>query len=244
MELPFSLGGKTVLVTGATSGIGRETAIVISHAGAKLALTGRDKNRLAETMAQLKGDGHSAFAADLLLDGAVESLLEALPRLDGVVYSSGITSHLPAKFIGRSDYAGVMDTNFGSVVLLTAKLLKRKLLCDKASLVFVSSIASKYPYFGGALYSASKAAIEAYSRTLAIELGNKGIRSNCVSPSFVKTPMVEGAADTISGEVMARFEKMMPLGFGKPADVAHAVVYLLSDAALWVTGANLTLGGS
>ncbi len=239
----FSLEGKTVLVTGATSGIGKQTAIDLSAAGAKLIITGRDETRLTETRAALQGKGHTHFIADLLDFDTFGSLAEGLPSLDGIVHSAGVTGHLPVKFISQADISGIMQINYMAPLLLTAALLKKKKINAKASIIFMSSVTTKYPYYGGALYGSSKAAIEAYSRVLALELAGKGIRSNCISPSFVRTPMVDDAGKTISNEVLEKFEKMMPLGFGEPSDVSQAILYLLSDASKWVTGSNMMLGG-
>lgn len=239
----FSLKGKTILVTGATSGIGRQAAIDLSAAGAKLVITGRNEDRLKETLQTLQGDGHTHFIADLLDFDSFITIADNLPLLNGIVHSAGITSHLPAKFISANDISEVMRINYMAPVLLTSALLRKKKVVNNASLVFLSSITTKYPYYGGALYGSSKAAIEAYSRVLSIELAAKGIRSNCISPSFVKTPMVDDAGKTISNEVLEKFEKMMPLGFGEPSDVSNAILYLLSDASKWVTGSNLVLGG-
>ena len=243
MSETFSLNGKTILVTGATSGIGKKCAIDLSASGAKLVVTGRDEARLNETMTLLHGDGNSFFVADLLEFDKFASIAESLPLLDGVVHSAGITGHLPAKFIGVNDISEIMQVNYMAPVLLTAALLRKKKIANKASIVFLSSITTKYPYYGGALYGSSKAAIEAYSRVLAIELAAKGIRSNCISPSFVRTPMVEDSGKTISNDVLEKFEKMMPLGFGEPTDVSNAILSLLSDASKWVTGSNMVLGG-
>ncbi|MFZ4546339.1 MAG: SDR family NAD(P)-dependent oxidoreductase [Bacteroidales bacterium] len=243
MSETFSLNGKTILITGASSGIGKQCAIDLSASGAKLVVTGRDETRLHETMALLQGEGHHLFVADLLDFDKFTSIAESLPELDGVVHSAGITGHLPAKFISKNDISEIMQLNYMAPVLLTAALLRKKKIANKASIVFLSSITTKYPYYGGALYGSSKAAIEAYSRVLAIELAAKGIRSNCVSPSFVRTPMVEDAGKTISNDVLEKFEKMMPLGFGEPTDVSNAILYLLSDASKWVTGSNMVLGG-
>lgn len=240
----FSLTGKKILVTGASSGIGKEAAILISKAGASVFITGRDKDRLNETISLLEGSGHQVFAADLTDTGAIAELTEKLPALDGMVHSAGITGHLPAKFIQKEDIGSYFNINYQVPVLLTAQLLKKKKINPGASIVFLASVATKYPYFGGALYSGTKAALEAYSRVLSVELAPKGIRSNCVSPSFVKTPMVEKAGETISNEVLEKFERIMPLGFGTPDDVAKAILYLLSDASKWVTGTILQLGGS
>jgi NAD(P)-dependent dehydrogenase (short-subunit alcohol dehydrogenase family) len=239
----FSLKGKTILITGATSGIGRQAAIDLSFAGATVVITGRNEVRLKETYATLNGEGHIHFTADLLDFDKFASLSENLPLLNGIVHSAGVTGHLPAKFISADDISDVMRINYMAPVLLTAALLRKKKFANKASIVFLSSITTKYPYYGGALYGSSKAAIEAYSRVLSIELAAKGIRSNCISPSFVRTPMVDDAGKTISNEVLEKFEKMMPLGFGEPADVSNAILYLLSDASKWVTGSNMVLGG-
>jgi NAD(P)-dependent dehydrogenase (short-subunit alcohol dehydrogenase family) len=240
---PFSLEGKTILVTGASSGIGKETAVTLSAARARLVLSGRNEERLQETFSLLSGTGHQIMAADLLDFSGLPAFAAKMPMLSGVVHSAGVTGHLPAKFIQEADIHQLMGINYTAPVLLTSALLRSRKIEAKASLVFLSSITTKYPYFGGALYGSSKAALEAYSRVLSIELASKGIRSNCVAPSFVKTPMVEGAGETISNEVLEKFEKMMPLGFGEPADVSHAILYLLSDASRWVTGSTMTLGG-
>jgi NAD(P)-dependent dehydrogenase (short-subunit alcohol dehydrogenase family) len=243
VENPFQLSGKTILVTGASSGIGKESAIAISKSGGTVIITGRNRERLDETFSKLEGSGHSSFIADLNENEQLSQLVEHLPILDGIVFSAGITGHLPAKFILEDDISAFFNTNYKAPVLLSGRILKKKKLNPGSSIVFLSSIATKYPYYGGALYGSTKAAIEVYSKVLAIEYASKGIRSNCISPSFVKTPMVDGAAETISNEVMEKFEKMMPLGFGEPMDVANAVLYLLSDASKWVTGSNLVLGG-
>jgi NAD(P)-dependent dehydrogenase (short-subunit alcohol dehydrogenase family) len=243
MSEQFSLQGKTILITGASSGIGKQSAIDLSKAGALLVITGRNEERLRETFEALQGNGHIQFAADLLDFDSFAALADKLPLLNGIVHSAGVTGHLPAKFIGANDISEVMRVNYMAPVLLTAALLKKKKVAANASIVFLSSITTKYPYYGGALYGSSKAAIEAYSRVLSIELAVKGIRSNCVSPSFVRTPMVDDAGKTISNEVLEKFEKMMPLGFGEPSDVSNAILYLLSDASKWVTGSNMVLGG-
>jgi NAD(P)-dependent dehydrogenase (short-subunit alcohol dehydrogenase family) len=239
----FSLNGKTILVTGATSGIGYRAAIDLSAAGAIVIITGRDETRLNQTFDALQGKGHSKFIANLLDFDKFAELAESLPIVDGIVHSAGVTSHLPVKFISPDDISDIMRINYMAPVLLTAALLKKKKVASNASIVFLSSITTKYPYYGGSLYGSSKAAIEAYSRVLSIELAAKGIRSNCISPSFVRTPMVDDAGKTISSEVLEKFEKMMPLGFGEPSDVSNAILYLLSDASKWVTGSNMVLGG-
>ena len=239
----FSLENKKILVTGASSGIGRQVAISLSEAGAIVFITGRNEERLLECYRKLKRSGHEYFIGDLTEDDQIKILVDKLPALNGVVFSAGITTHMPAKFIRKKDFSEIFEINYLTPVLLAGLIIKKKKLVDSSSLVFMSSIASSHPYFGGSLYSSSKAALESYSRTLALELSQKKIRSNCLSPGFVNTPMVEGAGNTISKEVLEEFEKMAPLGFGEPIDVANAALFLLSDASRWVTGITLPMGG-
>ncbi|MEA3504169.1 MAG: SDR family oxidoreductase [Bacteroidota bacterium] len=239
----FTLNGKIILITGASSGIGKQTALTCSQQGATLIITGRDQNRLEETLKLLHGSGHQKIVADLTNEEAIKQLIGEIPKVDGVVHSAGITAHMPARFIKKKNVDQLFKINFEAPVLLTAALLAKKKINKGGSVVFMSSIASKYPFFGGALYSSSKSAIEAYSKTLALELAPKKIRANCLQPSFVKGPMVDGAEQTVSAEVMEKFEKMLPLGFGEPDDVANTIVFFLSEASKWITGSTLTLGG-
>jgi len=238
----FSLEGKRILITGASSGLGKQTAITLSEAGAKLIITGRNKEHTEDTFSKLQGNGHSYFIADLTLQSDIEKLAKNSDVLNGLVHAAGITKLWPANFIRKEDIDSVFNINFSSVVLLISKLLSGKKLLNNASLVFISSVASRYMYYGGALYSGSKAALETYAHTLALELGPKGIRSNCISPSFVKTEMVENVEKTISKETLAQFDKILPFGFGEPVDIANTVLFLQSDASRWITGANIPMG--
>lgn len=239
----FALGNKSVLVTGASSGIGRQVALSISEAGGTVYITGRDEDRLKKTFQSLSGKGHQFIVADLTADAELKKLVDALPMLDGIVHAAGITSHFPAKFIGAKQISETFDINLGAVMLLMKGILSRKILNDSSSLVFLSSIAVKYPYFGGSLYSASKQALEGYCRTLALELSSKKIRANCLAPAMVQTPMLEKTEETISKETLDKFQSVHPLGFGKPEDVANAAVFMLSDASRWITGQRIILGG-
>jgi len=239
----FSLQGKIIFITGASSGIGKQAAVHCAMQGATVIITGRNEARLSETYALLVGEGHQKIVADITSSEEVKDLVLALPKVDGVVHCAGITAHVPARFIKQKNIDQLLKINFEAPVVLTGLLLAKKRINNAGSIVFMSSIASKYPYFGGALYSSSKAGLEAYSRTLALELAPKKIRSNCLQPSFVKGPMVDGAEETISAEVIEKFKKMLPLGFGEPEDVANTIVFFLSDASKWITGSMLTLGG-
>ena len=170
-------------------------------------------------------------------------LTKQLPQLNGIVHCAGITSHMPAQFIKQSHISQIFKVNYEAPVLITSKILKQKKLIKNSSIVFVSSITTQKPYFGGSIYVSSKSAIEGYSKVLSIELASKGIRSNCISPGYVKTAMIEETEATVSKEVMDNIEKSQLLGAGETNDVANAIVYFLSDASKWVTGTNLVLGG-
>ena len=243
MSTPFHLNNKTILVTGASSGIGRQVAISCSAMGAKVIITGRDKKRLAETYSLLQGEGHSQFTCDLMDENQRSQMLDRIPSVDGFVHSAGVVLPVPVKFIAEKHLREVMGINFESAVLSVARLLKNKKLNDKASLVFFSSISVSYPYAGGSLYSASKGAIEAYSKNLAIEILPKKMRSNVIVPAMVKTPLYEETKNQSMYRNPEEYECKYPLGIGEPEDVANAAVYLLSDASKWVTGINLTLDG-
>ncbi|MGI4718296.1 MAG: SDR family NAD(P)-dependent oxidoreductase [Janthinobacterium lividum] len=240
---PFHLSGKTVLVTGASSGIGRAAAIACAQAGASLVLTGRDRGRLDATLALLappaSADGaHRAIVADLIDPSRLAALAEAAGMLDGVVHSAGVSGFAPVRMLQQGLLDAVMGANFTAPVMLTQKLLYRKALRNGASLVFLSSIAAHTGTVGVGAYSASKAALEGFIRSLALEIAPRGMRANAVAPAMVATPMVSD-----DPAFLAEKSRHYPLGLGQPEDVAHAVVYLLADASRKVTGTSLDLDG-
>jgi NAD(P)-dependent dehydrogenase (short-subunit alcohol dehydrogenase family) len=243
MSTPFHLTHKTIFVTGASSGIGRQVAISCSEMGAKLVITGRDEKRLNETFSKLKGQGHTKFICDLMDEKQRIEMLGAVSSVDGVVHSAGVVMPVPVKFIAEKHMRYVMGMNFEAAVLLVSGLLKNKKLNDAASLVFFSSISVNYPYVGGSTYSASKGAIEAYSKNLALEIFPRKMRSNVIVPAMVKTPMYEETKEQSMYRNPEEYESKYPLGLGLPEDVANAAIYLLSDASRWVTGINLILDG-
>lgn len=240
---PFHLHNKTILVTGASSGIGRQVGISISEMGGKVIATGRNKERLEETIALLSGSYHSCFSVDLLNETERSSFVNQLRQLDGVVHCAGVVNPYPITFLTQEKINETFDINYQVPVLLMAALSKSKKLNKRASVVFLSSISGQHPHKGGAMYAGSKAALEAFSKVTALEFYAQGIRSNCISPAMVKTDMYDRAEEGMSKQAMDKHVEQYPLGVGLPEDVANAVIYLLSDASKWVTGINLTLDG-
>lgn len=239
---PFSLAGKTVLVTGASSGIGRAIAVDCSRAGARVVVTGRNEVRLAETLAALAGEGHLSVPADLTEADAPAALAAAVPVLDGVVQNAGINKRMPCQFVKEADMERILRTNLEAPILLQKALLKKKRLADGGSVVFTASLAAWRPSAGNAVYGATKAALIAYARNAALELAPRRIRVNCILPGMVWTEILADTA--ISADAYKENEKTVPLGrYGVPADIAPLAVYLLSDASAWMTGTALNIDG-
>lgn len=236
---PFSLEGKTILVTGATSGIGNATAVECADCGASVVATGRNEEKLA----MLKPQVSSCVVADLTDESALAELVETLPQLDGVVLCAGVNNVFPMQFATRKKIDSVMETNFYAQVELLRLLVKKKKLKSPSSVVAISSIGGTDAFsFGQAAYGASKAALLSWMKFSAKELASKQIRVNCVCPGHINTPMNDHLAFT--KEDLDNYRKTIPLQrFGEPQDVAFATVYLLSDAASWVTGSTLKVDG-
>ena len=239
---PFSLKEKTVLVTGASSGIGKATATLCSAMGARVILTGRDVERLRQTMEALSGEGHLTIAADLTDEKGRELLCESVPSLDGLVHCAGIGHRKPCKAIVAEDIKTVMDANFNAAVLLQADLLSRKKINKSASIVFLSSRTAEVPTLANSLYSASKGALKSYAQCLALELAPRNIRVNCICPAMVWTPLVLQGGVT-EEELQAEQARYPLKRYGKPEDIANLAVFLLSDASSWMTGSCIDITG-
>jgi NAD(P)-dependent dehydrogenase (short-subunit alcohol dehydrogenase family) len=239
---PFSLAGKTILVTGASSGIGRTIAIECSRMGARLIVTGREPGRLGGTFDVLAGHDHFQIKADLTVEEELLALVEQLPPLDGLVNNAGVSRRLLVKDITAEALDYVINNNFIATVLLTRILLKEKKINKAASIVFISSRGADRPTIGNAIYSATKGAINSFAKVMALELAPQRIRVNCILPGMVWTPLIEHSS--LSIEQYKEDEKRYPLGrYGKPEDVAYVALYLLSDASEWMTGSAITIDG-
>lgn len=239
---PFTLEGKTILITGASSGIGRAIAIVCSKMGATIVANGRNNQRLDATLAVLEGKGHQIIAADLTISYEVKKVAAQTPKLDGIVHCAGIGHRQPTKLLTEQEVDHVMKANFLSAVSLQTELMNAKKINKAASIVFVASAASHMPAFGNAAYSASKAAIIGYAKCLALELAPRGIRVNCICPAMVWTDLI--MQEGVGKEELEQAQQKYPLKrYGQPEDVANLAIYLLSDASQWMTNSCIDITG-
>jgi NAD(P)-dependent dehydrogenase (short-subunit alcohol dehydrogenase family) len=242
---PFSLQGKRILVTGASSGIGRATAIECSRMGATVILTARNEQRLQETLAQMESPNrHQIVIADLGTEEGILAVVSAVNEpLNGVVHSAGISGHQLFSFLKKSEIASMFEVNYFAPLYLTQSLLKKKKILRSGSLVFITSTSGVLSsYIGGSLYSSTKGALNGLIKGLALELAPKGIRVNSVMPSMVETPIM--ANSSLADTDFENDKLLYPLKrYGKPEEVAYAVIYLLSDASAWTTGTNILMDG-
>ena len=239
---PFTLEGKTILVTGASSGIGQGIAVTCSKMGAKVIINGRNTIKLQETSSLMESDSAIIMAGDLTDAETLVSLVGALPKLDGVVHCAGIGQRIPCKDLQEENLNQVMEVNFKAPVMLQAELLRQKKINKAASIVFIASIASWSPSFGNSVYSASKGAIISYANCLALELAPRKIRVNCISPAMVWTDLI--LSDGTDVDQLKEDEQKYPLKrYGQPEDIANLTVYMLSDASTWMTGSNVKISG-
>ena len=243
MTNPFSIAGKTILVTGATSGIGRATALLCAHMDAHVLAFGRDPQRLDSLLAEMPGEGHRVFSLDLTSPEQWPSVIASLPVIDAFAACAGVASMAPFSFVTREELERVMDTNCFGPVMLVQQLLKAKKLAKGGSVVFVSSVdGPRIVHAGNSLYSASKSALVGMARNMAIDLAGKKIRVNCVLPGTTDTPMIRtGSADE---QQLAETAAHLPMKrFADPGEIANAIVFLLSDAASYVIGTELVVDG-
>ncbi|HZK94665.1 MAG TPA: SDR family oxidoreductase [Prolixibacteraceae bacterium] len=240
---PFSLSGKTILITGASSGIGRAIAVVCSQMGATLIITGRNSNRLLETFILLEGDNHQQLSVDLTIENDLQTLVESLPKLDGLVSNAGIAKPLVLNLIEAEDVNEIMQINALVPIHLTRLILQHKKLNKGASLVYISSInGNNCSSVGSSIYAASKSALTGFVKGVALEVAPRGIRANCINPGMIKTEIYK---DTSIGEDDLEKDRLKyPLKrYGKPEEVAYAAVFLMADATQWITGSSLLIDG-
>lgn len=242
MNNPFSLEGKKILVTGASSGIGRGICIDLSKMGAEIYLTARNEQRLNETLSQMEGQGHSILKANLCQTEDINYLVDSLPNIDGVVLCAGIIKTMPVKNISDDALTEIFNTNIMGDIKLCSRLLKKKKLNHGGSVVFISSVSTFNVKVGNSLYSATKGAVNSFAKAMALEVSKQQIRVNCIQPGFVPSNILSNGA--IEEDAFLKFyAERHPLGFGTPTDIANCCIYLLSDASRWVTGSIFTIDG-
>lgn len=247
MYNPFSISGKTIMVTGAGGGIGRATAIECSKMGANIIITDINGPALEETLAMLdvqEGQSHQLFLADLTDESQQKKLVEQTPELDGLVSNAGISKVSPIQFLNNQDFDRVMGINAFAPMFLTQLLYKSKKIRKGGSIVYTVSISGvSMVSMGGVMYAVSKNALDAFMRNAALEFAARKIRVNSVNPSRVNTNLIKENT-SYSQEDLAKDLQTYPLKrYAEPEEIAHAIIYLLSDASSYVTGHALIIDG-
>lgn len=243
MESPFVVEGKSILVTGAASGIGKATALLCAKMGAMVTITDLNEEQLKATFDSLEGDGHQMVVANLTDNDDLQRLVDALPKLEGVVCNAGIIKTILAQFAEKSDIERILNINTIAPIYLTKLLLENKKIKKEASIVYTSSMGGVYNgAIGNGLYGASKAALVGFVKSLALEVAPRGIRVNTVNPGITETNIYNNSS--ITPEQLELEKAHYPLKrFGKPEEIANAIVFLLSDASKWMTGSQLLIDG-
>ncbi len=245
MILDFS--SKVILVTGASSGLGRATAILLSQSGAKLALLGRRAEALEETLQLLTGEGHRIYPFDLHDTANIENIVKMIASdmlsVDALVHAAGVHATLPIKMLSGDNIGDLFEINVFSFMLLVKAFRNKRILKHDPSIVVVASVAGLVGQAGVSSYSASKGALISLVKSFALELAPENIRINAVAPGIVETDMTTQLRDKVGDVAFQKIVHMHPLGLGKPEDVASAIVFLLSNQARWITGTTLVVDG-
>lgn len=252
MNNPFSLSGKTILVTGASSGIGAQCAIDCAAMGARVVLVARNEERLRAVLQQMTGEGHRYYVQDLeaLVDDSqdigkqfIAQIVKDNGKLDGFVHAAGMEKTLPLKLLKPQDYRHILNVNALSAFELIRQCCNKSFFNEGGHIVLIASITAVIGRSGTAAYAASKGAMVSAIRSMVPELARKKITINCISPGTILTPLMQNFLSTLSEEDYAKRISGFPLGLGETTDVSNACVYLLSDAARWVTGQNIIIDG-
>lgn len=245
----FALNGKMIIITGASSGIGRQCAISCSRSGGRIILIGRNMERLKDTLGSMeRKEEHIILPIDLTdfekVESVVREIVDKEGKIDGLVNCAGISTTLPFSMVKPDKLNDFFRTNVQTAINMTRIVSKRSYFSEKGgSIIFICSIMAEVGESGKSMYSITKGALTAGSRCLAIELAQRKIRINCISPGVVETPMSKNAVYSQTEELMSKIKALHPLGLGQPEDIAYACIYLLSDASRWVTGINLIADG-
>lgn len=243
MHNPFLLTEKKILVTGASSGIGKATAIMCADMGASVTISGRNSERLNDTLTMMKGNSHKMITLDLSNPETISNTTKEMDNYDGIACCAGISAMMPFSYINHQQLSDVFNVNCFAPAILTASLIKQKKIQRNASIVMVGSVdGTKIVHAGNCIYSASKGALLGMARNMAIDLAGKGIRVNCVLPGTTNTPMIHN--EYTDETHLQENAKKFPLGrFAKPEEIASSIVFLLSEASSFITGTELVVDG-
>lgn len=243
----INLNNKVIVISGASSGIGKATAIICSELGAKIALVSRSEEKLLQVREELLPNEHHVFSCDLSETSSVKDLVaniyNAMGVIDGLVYASGEEYTCPLKILDNDKLKEIYNLNVFSAIAMAKEITKRKYVGDNASLIFIASIVGILGEAGKIGYSSSKGALVAACKSMAMELAKRGIRVNSVLPALVKTPMSQKVLDTLDDASVSHIRDKHPLGFGEPEDVANSIAFLLSDKSSWITGTEFIIDG-
>ena len=243
MQDIFSLTGKIILVTGASSGIGRAVAQQCAAAGATCILTARNQDRLQQTLVSLEGEGHQVLVSDLSSAEGVQKVVESLPKVNGVVCCAGVVETKMLKFTEEDDLLHLFNTNAFSAIRLVREMVQQKRFQKESSIVMISSISGvRCGYLGGSLYGATKGALEGFTKATALELAPQKIRVNTITPGMIETPLLDGK-DIDAEQIEADKLRYPVKRYGKAEEVGYTAVYMLSDATKWMTGTSLLIDG-
>lgn len=248
MENIFRLDGKNILITGASSGIGRQCAIECSKQGANVILIGRNTDRLKQTLSEMEGKNHLFYSLDITefdkIEPVVSNLVHQLGKIDGVIHSAGIEITIPLKLLTHKHYEQMFSVNVIAGYEITRIITKKKFFSDNGgSLIFIASVAGIKGEAAKLAYSSSKAAIINGVKCIALELSARKIRVNSISPAVCETEMSKAFLEKLTEQTKDAVIKKHPLGVGHPECIAYGCIYLLSDASKWVTGTNMVIDG-
>ena len=237
---PMDLAGRAIVVTGASSGIGRATSVALSQLGAQVVLVGRNRDRLAETRGMLDGDRHAVEPFDLNCTDELPQWLKGVTErsgpLSGLVHCAGTQVLMPLRMLKTRQVEDLFRINVVASIMLAKSFRQKGVTASGGALVFVSSVMGEVGSPGRAAYCASKSALHSLTRSLALELAGDGIRVNCVAPGAVETDMMTDMKDAVGEAGLSALARQHPLGLGSPRDVALAIAFLLADTGRWITG--------